>query len=71
VLKSSVGNGHGREVTPRGMATRDGMKTDDCESENIVVQDSEDGGGNTGARMAGSGGRRMMMMNLFRPALST
>jgi hypothetical protein len=34
------------------------MNTDDGDSENIVIQDSEDGGGNTGARTAGSGGRR-------------
>jgi hypothetical protein len=34
------------------------MNIDDGDSENIVIQDSEDGGGNTGARTAGSGGRR-------------
>jgi hypothetical protein len=34
------------------------MDIDDCDSENFVIQDSNDGGGNTGARAAGSGGRR-------------
>jgi len=34
------------------------MNIDDGDSENIVIQDSEDGGGNTGARTAGSGSRR-------------
>ena len=34
------------------------MNIDDGDSENIVIQDSEDGSGNTGARTAGSGGRR-------------
>ena len=38
--------------------SRNDMNIDDGDSENIVIQDSEDGGGNTGARTAGSGGRR-------------